>query len=138
MALLKTGGADYLAIRLCFCSMIFLKNGTEVVEITKELRRLYNKEPAKSRQREILRSAIMGYELADIQKFTVKNAQANLPVNIKSGLEANAKLGMADLITQCRMLCFDFYWNFDEIQNMGLKHLKERHVELKRDGFADK
>ncbi|MCK4527997.1 hypothetical protein KAW18_11565 [candidate division WOR-3 bacterium] len=117
--------------------MFFLKNGKEVVQISKELRRLRNQEPQSSDTKNIIRTNIMGYELGAIQQFTTKNSQSNLPEPIKRGLEAEAKLGMADLIIQCRMLCLDMYWNFDEIQKIGLQHLKERHEDFKKEGFAE-
>ena len=117
--------------------MFYLKNGQIEIEITKELRRLHAQEPRKSNQRFILRTNIMGYELGDLQKYTTKNAQENLPEQIKKGLEANAKLAMADLIIQCRMLCMDQYWNFDEIQKLGLNHLKERHLDFEKDGYGE-
>lgn len=117
--------------------MFFLKNGKEVVQISKELRRLRNQEPQSSDTKNIIRTNIMGYELGAIQEFTTKNAQNGLDPVIKKGYEANAKLGMADLIIQCRMLCLDNYWEFDEIQKLGLQHLKERHEDFKKEGFAE-
>jgi len=117
--------------------MFFRNNGKRVIEITKILRGLLAQEPPCSPHRKIMRGAIMGYELGDIQKYTTKDSQHNLPVNIKKGLEENAKLGMADIIIQCRMLCLDCHWNFDEIQELGLEHLKERHLDFERDGYGE-
>jgi len=109
-----------------------------VVEITKELFALRKLEPGSSPMRSILRTNIMGYELGAIQEFTSKNSQERLPEHIKQGLKDEAMLGMADLITQCRMLCLDIPgWNFDEIQKLGLDHLKERHEDFKKDGFGE-
>ena len=116
--------------------MFFLHRGKEVVEISKELRRLHNQEPPHTNTTKIIRTNIMGYELGAIQQFTTKNNQKSLDPIIKKGLEEEAKLGMADLIITCRMLCIDNFWSFDEIQKLGLEHLKERHKEFKSDGFA--
>lgn len=116
--------------------MFFLKHGKEVIEISKELRRLRNHEPVHDEQSMIVRTNIMGYELAAIQHFTTLNAQRNLNPVIKKGHEEDAKLGMADLITQCRMLCLDMYWSFDDIQKLGLDHLKERFKDFEVEGFA--
>lgn len=116
--------------------MIF-KNG-ECIDTKKEFIRLHQEEPECTLHRIIMRSAIMGYELADIQKFAVKNAQENMDKDIKRALGANAKLGMADLLAQCQMFCIDLGWDFEEIQILGLEHLKERHVEIKRDGWGEK
>ena len=116
--------------------MFFLYNGKEVVEISKELRILYNREPPHNNHSKIVRTSIMGYELGAVQQFAVKNNQKDLNPMIKRGLEEEAKLGMADLITTCRMFCIDNFWSFDEIQKLGLDHLKERHEEFKKDGFA--
>ena len=116
---------------------IWLKRGREEVEITKDLSKLRRSEPPNSPQKMILRSNIMGYELGAIQQFTTKNSQENLPDHIKQGLKDEARLGMADLLIQCRMLCLDISgWNFDEIQKLGLDHRKERHEDFKKEGFA--
>lgn len=117
--------------------MFFLNNGKEVVEISKELRRLRNQERPSSATKNIIRTNIMGYELGAIQQFATRNSQKNLDPRIIKEHELNAQMGMADLITQCRMLCLDMYWNFDEIQKLGLDHLKDRHEELKKDGFSE-
>ena len=116
--------------------MFFLNRGKEVVEITKELRRLLNKEP-QMENRCIMRAAIMGYELGPIQQFAVYNGRLKMSEGRLRGYEENAKLGMADLITQCRMMCLENGWNFDEIQKMGLDHLKERQKEFEMDGWAE-
>ncbi len=115
--------------------MIF-KNGI-CIDLNKEHMRLHQQEPKGTKHRLILRSSIMGYELGDIQKFAVKNSQENMDADIKRALGANARLGMADLITQCHMFCLDMGWDFEDIQIMGLEHLKERHVEIKRDGWGE-
>lgn len=115
--------------------MIF-KNGT-CVDLKKEFIALHRDEPAATNQRIVMRSSIMGYELGDIQKFAVKNSQEKLDIKIKKALGANAKLGMADLLAQCYMFCLDNGWDFEEIQLLGLEHLKERHVEIKRDGWGE-
>jgi len=116
--------------------MIF-KNG-KCIDIKKELRELHREEPQVTNHRLIMRGCIMGYELADIQKFVVKNSQENMDEKLKKALGANAKLGMADLLTQCYMLCIDLGWDFEDVQVLGLEHLKERHVEIKRDGWGEK
>lgn len=116
--------------------MIFLKRGKEVCEITKELRRLLNREPPME-NRCIMRAAIMGYELGPIQQYAVYNGRLQMDAVLMKGYEENAKLGMADLITQCRMMCLEMGWNFDDIQKQGLDHLKERHVEFEKDGWAE-
>jgi hypothetical protein len=114
--------------------MFFLKK--DMVEISKELRVLRNQEPTSTPQKDIMRAAIMGYELGAIQQYTIRNAAKDYPEILKKGYEANAKLGMADLIIQCRMFCLDHYWNFDEIQKLGMTHLKERHEDFKREGWG--
>lgn len=119
--------------------MLWLDRGKTVVDITKELIKLRKNEPPNSPFKSVMRSNIMGYELGAIQEFTAKNTQENLPQHIKLGLKDEAMLGMADLITQCRMLCLDTPgWNFDKIQKLGLDHLKERHEDFKKDGFGGK
>lgn len=115
--------------------MIF-KNG-ECIDLKKEFISLHRVEPKSTDHKKIMRTNIMGYELGDIQRFTNKNAQKNLDLKSKKILEANAKLGMADLLAQCYMICLDMNWDFEEIQLLGLDHLKERHVEIERDGWGE-
>ncbi len=115
--------------------MLF-KNGN-VVDINKEFKTLHIEEPVSTDMRKILRTNIMGYELGHIQQFTNNNAHESLDSKTKKVFEGNAKLGMADLIAQCRMLCLDCGWDFDDIQLMGLDHLKERHDDFKKIGWGE-
>ncbi len=107
------------------------------IDLRKEFIGLHRIEPDSTDSKKIMRTNIMGYELGDIQRFTNKNAQKNLDTKSKKILEANAKLGMADLLAQCYMLCLDMNWNFEEIQLLGLDHLRERQVEIQRDGWGE-
>ena len=121
--------------------MIFIDHGNEkgkVVEISRELRRLRAREPPHSNKTDILRTTIMGYELGAIQQYTVRVAHKTLHDDMRRGLEENAKLGMADLVTQLRMYCIDNHWNFNDIQAMGLQHLKEQHEIWKMEKWGDK
>jgi len=117
--------------------MIFINNGRKVVEITKQLKKIRSQEPKNDKFTPIIRALIVGYEIGDIQRYVKIRAQENLSDGIKKGYEQNAKLGLADAVIQLRLLCMDLGWNFDDLQYLGLKHLKERFVELKRDGFAE-
>ena len=116
---------------------MMFKDGA-IIDVKKEFKALHVSEPAVTNSRKVMRTSIMGYELGDIQKFAVKNSQEHLDIKIKKALEANAKLGMADLIAQCHMFCLDFGWDFEAIQLLGLEHLRERHVEIERDGWGEK
>lgn len=120
--------------------MIFPEKGKRCIEITKELTKCHNHEPKGPGHRNmvmVLRGTIMGYELGEIQKFAVRNSQGSIPKELMVGHANHAKLGMADLLTQCRMFCFDNGWNFDDIQEMGMNHLIERQKEFQKDGWGE-
>jgi len=103
-----------------------------------ELRKLYGDEPhIDGHQRLILRVVIMGYELGAIQEAVLRNASERLPDNIKRGHIENGKLGMADLLTQLKMLCFELGWDYRAIERLGVEHLKERHVDFKKEGWCE-
>lgn len=100
-----------------------------------EIRKL---EPENTLTRQVLRVGIMGYELGSLQQSIIKNSQENVNDYIKKGYLENGKLGMADLITQCKMLCIDLSWNYREIELLGIEHLKEREKDFKKDGYGIK
>ncbi len=50
---------------------------------------------------------------------------------------ANAKLELSDLITQIHMLCQELGFNFHELRNLGLEHVKERYKEFKENNWKD-
>lgn len=114
--------------------MLLNKDG-EFTEITKELRKIRVYEPDSS-FKSVVRTAIVQYEFAAVSEYIVKKMQIKLPIGIKKGLEEEAKLGMADTITQCRMICLDQGWVFDKLQLLGLEHLKERSKDFKKEGYA--
>jgi len=110
-------------------------NSDDLFEKLKELRKY---EPPPSNQKNILRCCIMGYELGDIQRAIKTNSMENIDFVIKQGHIENGKLGMADLITQLKMLCLDIGWNYKEIEKMGVDHLIERHEDFKKEGWSEK
>ena len=107
-------------------------------DIIKELIELKNQEPHSDDAKTlILRGCICGYELGDIQRALLMNSRTGIDSNVRHGYLENGKLGMADLITQLRMICVTLGWSFKDIQDMGMTHLKERHVELDNDGWSE-
>ena len=118
--------------------MIFPNNGNRTVEITKSLKKIRRLEPPKDQQQLVTRAAIMGYELGDLQQFAVYNARSNMDPHVLWSYQENAKLALADLLIQARMVCMDMSWDFDTIQELGLQHLQERMSEIQQDGFAEK
>ncbi|WP_292486429.1 hypothetical protein [Methanohalobium sp.] len=118
--------------------MIFPGNGNRAVEITKSLKKIRRLEPPTGKQQLVTRAAIMGYKLGDLQQFAVYNARSNMDSQILSSYQENAKLALANLVTQARMFCMDMGWDFDSIQELGLQHLQERMSEIQQDGFAEK
>lgn len=129
-------------------------NGLRVIKMLIKIKNLFDKyctddlhekllelrkhEPKDSKQRHILRGCIMGYELGAVQQAIKQDAQENLDPNIKKGYIENGKLGMADLITQLKMLCLDMGWDYKEIERLGVEHLVERHEDFKKEGWAEK
>jgi len=106
----------------------------------KEAYNLYRVEPHSSEdthRRHLLRASILSYEMGDLNRYLVKLGQVNLPTDIINGMRSDAKLAMADMIMQLRMVCFDLGWCFDEIQWLGIQHLRERHEDFKKDGWAE-
>lgn len=97
-----------------------------------DLIELSKNEPDNSTQRHILRCAIMGYELGAIQQAIVRDS-SDLPDHMKNGHIENGKLGMADLITQCKMLCLDMGWDYRAIERLGVEHLRERQKDFMND-----
>lgn len=107
-------------------------------DIIKRLMDIKDKEPYTDDARTlIMRGCICGYELGAIQQAIMRNSAEHLDPVVKAGHMANAKLGMADLIVQLRMICITLNWSFKDIQDMGINHLKERHAELDKDGWSD-
>lgn len=107
-------------------------------DIANTLKKLKENEPHVDMYKTlIMRGCICGHELGDLQKALMKNSQHSLNPDVKNGHLENGKLGMADLITQLRMICIEMGWSFKDIEALGIQHLKERHVELKRDGWSD-
>lgn len=111
--------------------MIISENG-DFVEITKTLKKLRRLDKTSL----TARTTIMGYELGSIQEYAIRKVQKDFDPNVLKVLEENAKLGMADLITTCRMFSLDCGWDFDEIQKLGLEHIQERFKDFQKEGFA--
>ena len=105
------------------------------VEITKELKIIRRSEPY-TKGRSVTRAAIIFYEFGSGAEYLAKEQQKNLPDPIKKGLGENAKLGMADTLIQCQMICLDHGWDFDEIRILGLEHLKERKKDFAKEGYG--
>ena len=107
-------------------------------DIVNTLKKLKENEPhAEVEKTLILRGCICGYELGDIQRAILMNSRKGLLPTVRNGYLENGKLGMADLITQLRMICIEMNWSFKDIQALGIEHLKERHTELEKDGWSD-
>ena len=94
---------------------------------------------------EFFRTNIIMYEFGDLCRAIVyanrfKNTDKIMfrdgfkDVNI---IMSEGKLAMADMITQLRMLCVSLNWNFDEVSELGIKHLEERQKDHERDEWVE-
>ena len=120
-----------------------LPKGKSVSDIENKLIELKKNEPTSDN--EFFRTNIIMYELGDMCRAIVyaerfKNSNKTL---FKDGFKepsiilAEGKLAMADMITQLRMLCLTLKWDFDELSNLGVKHLEERQKDYIRDGWNE-
>ena len=91
------------------------------------------------------RTNIIMYEFGDLCRSVVyaerfKNSNKTLfrdGFKDTSTILSEGKLAMSDMITQLRMLCLSFEWNFDELSELGIKHLEERQKDYIRDGWNE-
>jgi len=94
---------------------------------------------------EFFRTNIIMYEFGDLCRAIVyanrfKNTDKIMfrdgfkDVNI---IMSEGKLAMADMITQLRMICVSLNWNFDEVSELGIKHLEERQKDHERDEWVE-
>lgn len=120
--------------------------------IDKDLRELKRKEPNSDNL--FFRLAIIGYEWGDLQRSivyaerfndsnTIFKVEEGKKVVFKGGFKDNptilaeGKLAMADLLTQLFLLCESLGWKWHELRQLGTDHLRERHEDFKRDGWAE-
>jgi len=107
------------------------------------LQELKNNEPTSDNK--FFRTNIIMYEFGDlcrsidyVERF--KNSNKTL---FRDGFKdtktilSEGKLAMADMITQLRMLCLSFEWDFDNLSELGIKHLEERQKDYIRDGWNE-
>jgi len=94
---------------------------------------------------EFFRTNIIMYEFGDLCRAIVyaqrfKNSDK---IMFRDGFKncdtilSEGKLAMADMITQLRMLCVSLNWSFDELSELGIKHLEERQKDHQRDGWCE-
>ncbi len=114
-----------------------------IKNIEKELIELKKNEP--SSDNEFFRLAIMDYELGDLARSLVYSNRFNESNKVQYGsnwispevILSNGKLAMADLVTQLHMLCLSLGWNFEDLRELGLEHLRERQKDFERDGWSE-
>lgn len=75
---------------------------------------------------------IMSYELGSVVKGLVYAGHKEVHGEEKSVRAhlANARIGLADLITQCHVLAEQMGWNWLELKNDGRERFEERMREL--------
>ncbi len=91
------------------------------------------------------RTNIIMYEFGDLCRSIVysERFKDNNNTLFRDGFKntntilSEGKLAMADMITQLRMLCLSLEWNFDELSEIGVKHLEERQKDYIRDGWNE-
>lgn len=129
-----------------------LKENQKEVEFPKEklslnfeyyIKELKKNEPTSDN--EFFRTNIIMYELGDLCRAIVyanrfKNTDKILFRDGFKGCDtilSEGKLAMADMITRLRMLCVSLNWSFDELSELGIKHLEERQKDHQRDGWCE-
>lgn len=98
-------------------------------KINQSLKQLKFKEPLTTLT---FRLAIIEYELDRVAHYCVYKER--FP-QIKQ-LRGNLKLELADAITMLHMLCLDLELDFDALQTLGLKHLRERYEDFVEDKWV--
>lgn len=78
-------------------------------------------------------SLIMTYELGDFVKCLVKSASYSYDEKLAKAFLTEAKIGLADMLTQARLLCELLGWQFEEVKALG----QERYEEAMRQ-FGEK
>ncbi len=128
------------------------QKGLKEVELPKEklglnfeyyIKELKKNEPTSDN--EFFRTNIIMYELGDLCRAIVysKRFKDSDKILFRDGFKncdtilSEGKLAMADMITQLRMLCISLNWSFDELSELGIKHLEERQKDHQRDGWSE-
>ena len=91
------------------------------------------------------RTNIIMYEFGDLCRSIVysERFKDNNNTLFRDGFKdtstilSEGKLAMSDMITQLRILCLSLEWNFDELSELGIKHLEERQKDYIRDGWNE-
>ncbi len=81
---------------------------------------------------DLCRSIVYAKRFKDTDKILFRDGFKNCDTILSEG-----KLAMADMITQLRMLCVSLNWSFDELSELGIKHLEERYKDHQRDGWSE-
>jgi len=79
------------------------------------------------------RLCIITYEFGDLSKDI---AYAYRFPNEHEAHMANAKLSLADLLTQLSILCKELGFNESELRELGFQHLREKFKEFEKRGWV--
>jgi len=109
----------------------------------RRLQKLKNNEPTSDNL--FFRTNIIMYEFGDLCRSIVysERFKNNNKTLFRNGFKdtnvilSEGKLAMADMITQLRMLCLSLGWNFDDLSELGIKHLEERQQDFNRDRWNE-
>ena len=77
---------------------------------------------------------VMLYELGDLAKGLVYSGRADPEVGVddRPAYIAEAKVAMADLLMQCRLIAHEFGWGTAELFEMGEERLLHRMDEVEK------
>jgi hypothetical protein len=80
------------------------------------------------------RLCIIAYEFGDLCRDIV---YAHRFPNEHEAHMANAKLSLADLLTQLSIICKELGFNETELRELGVQHLREKHREFEKRRWVD-
>lgn len=103
-------------------------------EIERELIELKKEEPDADI---FFRLAIIGYEFGYVQRALAYAHRFKENEAEREAYLADAKLEIADLLTQIHMLCIFKNWDFEGLRKLGVQHIKERFEDFKKNRWND-
>lgn len=104
-------------------------------DIDRLLSELKKNEPGSDDQ--FFRLSIIAYEIGDLHRSIVYANRFKDDKKIKIAHLAHGKLALADVLTQLYLLCLSLEWDFNQLRELGVLHLQERHEDFKRDGWSE-
>ena len=107
----------------------------KVNDIDNLLSELKKNEPSSDNQ--FFRLSVIAYEIGDLHRAVAYANRFKDDEKMRLAHLANGKLALADALTQLYLLCLSLEWDFNNLRELGVFHLQERHEDFKRDGWSE-